>query len=404
MSSVQLRLSAWAGPSLACSVALAFVSIAASQIFLGLAILLFFAGSPQPWRPALHWPPGMRWAAAFLLLTLLAALLSGEARSALPQIRKLFLWALLPLGATLFRSAFHRSLFAYPSLAAVTASALWSFWEYREKWLAAQAAGTDFYLAYVAARITGFMSHWMTFSAHMLLGFCLALALLLYTRRSWATRALLASLCLVFSAAILLAWTRSIWPGLALSSCLLVAYWRPRLLAALPVLALAAYLLAPASTQQRMASIFSPQGQVDSNQHRAVTFSTGTRMILAHPFLGLGPEGPGKHFREYLPPEWQSRPLPEGWYGHLHNVYLQYAAERGLPALFCFLVFVGLNVRLWLQRPSPLRRFALAAVAGLAVSALFEHNLGDSEVLTLFLALLGIGAAAEPPPLAPTEA
>jgi len=24
------------------------------------------------------------------------------------------------------------------------------------------------------------------------------------------------------------------------------------------------------------------------------------------------------------------RPLPDGWYGHLHNIYLQFAAERGI--------------------------------------------------------------------------
>jgi len=27
------------------------------------------------------------------------------------------------------------------------------------------------------------------------------------------------------------------------------------------------------------------------------------------------------------------RPLPIGWYGHLHNIYLQYAAERGIPTM-----------------------------------------------------------------------
>jgi len=115
-------------------------------------------------------------------------------------------------------------------------------------------------------------------------------------------------------------------------------------------------------------------------------------MIAAHPWLGLGPEGPGKHFDEYLAQPRSVKPLPDGYYGHLHNLYLQYAAERGLPALICFLVFVGLNLRSWLQRPSAIRYFALASMAGLAASGLFEHNLGDSEVLTLFLALFGLAA------------
>ena len=35
------------------------------------------------------------------------------------------------------------------------------------------------------------------------------------------------------------------------------------------------------------------------------------------------------------------RPLPRGWYGHLHNIYLQYAAERGVPALVFLLWMIG---------------------------------------------------------------
>ena len=54
-------------------------------------------------------------------------------------------------------------------------------------------------------------------------------------------------------------------------------------------------------------------------------------MIRAHPILGLGPEQVGKVFLAYVPPDILS-PLPKGWYGHLHNIYLQFAAERGLPA------------------------------------------------------------------------
>jgi O-antigen ligase len=182
----------------------------------------------------------------------------------------------------------------------------------------------------------------------------------------------------------------------AAAAIILVASWRPWFLTALPAAGLLLYFAAPASTKARIESVFQPHGQVDSNLHREITRAAGYRMIAAHPLLGLGPEGPGKRFREFLPDEWKTKPLPTGWYGHLHNVYLQYAAERGLPALFCFLLFVASNVRLWLQRPSPLRRFCISAVAALAVSALFEHNLGDSEVLTLFLALFGIGASAEP--------
>jgi O-antigen ligase len=337
----------------------------------------------------------MQWAGAFLVLTLVAAVVSDNPRSALPQVRKLYLWTLLPLGATLLAPGFCRRVLVWPMLLVCAASALWSFWEYWLKWQAAAASGQDFYLAYVADRITGFMSHWMTFGAHMLIGFCLAGALLLFTTQSGPTRFLLSLMVSIFTAAILLGQTRSIWLGLFCSAAMLVFRWRPRALIALPILGLLLFLLAPGVVQTRLASIIRPQGEIDSNSHREVTRQVGFRMIAAHPWLGLGPEGPGKHFDEYLAAPRSVQPLPDGYYGHLHNVYLQYAAERGLPALACFLIFVGLNVRRWWKARGPLQQFALATVAGLAASGLFEHNLGDSEVLAPFLALFGLAAREE---------
>jgi O-antigen ligase len=354
---------------------------------LGLALVLFLSLRERP-----EWPTGMRWAAAFLVLTLLSALVSGDPRSALPQVKKLYLWTLLPLGATLLTHGFPRAAIVWPICLLAGSSALWSFWEYYLKWQAALATGQDFYRAYVADRITGFMSHWMTFGAHMMIAFALAGAILLFIRQTILRRVALGLLLAIFGLAILLGQTRSIWLGLGCVAAVLMACWRPWSLLALPVFAVATYLIAPAPIRSRMESIVRPHGEIDSNEHRAVTREVGWRMIAAHPILGLGPEGPGKQFRQYLSPERAAKPLPDGYYGHLHNLYLQYAAERGLPALFCFLVFVGLNVRSWLQHPSPIRYFALAAMAGLAASGLFEHNLGDSEVLTLFLALFGLAA------------
>ena len=387
MKAVPLSRREMAAMALASSIVLVFCSIAASQICLGVALALFLSLRVRP-----EWPDGMGWAAAFLGLTLVAALASGEPRTALPQIKKLYLWTLLPLGASLLSTGFSRAALVWPMLFLAGCSALWSFVEYNAKWQAAAAAHQDFYLAYVASRITGFMSHWMTFGAHMMIAFSLAGAVLLFTRQSMARRVGLSLLTVVFGMAILLGQTRSIWLGVGCSAAVLLAFWRPWSLAALPVLAVLIYVVSPMPIRDRMESIVRPHGELDSNAHREVTREVGWRMIAAHPWLGLGPEGPGKHFREYLSKERRAKPLPDGYYGHLHNLYLQYGAERGLPALFCFLVFVGINVRSWIMHPSPMRYFALASMAGIAASGLFEHNLGDSEVLTLFLALFGIAA------------
>ncbi len=92
-------------------------------------------------------------------------------------------------------------------------------------------------------------------------------------------------------------------------------------------------------------------------------------------------------------------PLPKGWYGHLHNVYLQYAAERGILALLCV---VWLLIALMRDTRRALTNSLGAAwvqygvlAVGTAVLAegLFEYNLGDSEVLTMFLAVIACGYA-----------
>ena len=63
-----------------------------------------------------------------------------------------------------------------------------------------------------------------------------------------------------------------------------------------------------------------------------VVVNTGAIVEHDHPVLGLGPEGVKTQFDEYVPAD-IPRPLPSGWYGHLHNIYLHYAAERGIPTM-----------------------------------------------------------------------
>ena len=79
---------------------------------------------------------------------------------------------------------------------------------------------------------------------------------------------------------------------------------------------------------------------------------------------------------------------------HLHNVPIQIAAERGLPALAAWLWFV---VSRWSDLWQTLRRRAatrlaggrrLAAMAAMLAAGLFEYNFGDSEFLMLFLVLI----------------
>jgi O-antigen ligase len=107
-------------------------------------------------------------------------------------------------------------------------------------------------------------------------------------------------------------------------------------------------------------------------------------------------------FDRYVPAD-VPRPLPEGWYGHLHNIYLQYAAERGIPTLFALLWMIGkilwdfaraLRGKVAATEARFVLHGAIAVTAAILAEGLLEYNLGDSEVLMLFLAVVAFGYVA----------
>jgi O-antigen ligase len=162
-----------------------------------------------------------------------------------------------------------------------------------------------------------------------------------------------------------------------------------------------ALLFSIAPLRERADSIIQPHGETDSNMHRTITRRTGLRMIEAHPLFGLGPEQVKAQFNEWVPAD-IPRPLPDGWYGHLHNIYLQYAAERGIPTMLAMMWLIGKVLFDFFQR---LRRGiagdarfilhgAIAVILAILAEGLLEYNLGDSEVLTMFLCVVAFGYTA----------
>jgi putative inorganic carbon (HCO3(-)) transporter len=176
-------------------------------------------------------------------------------------------------------------------------------------------------------------------------------------------------------------------------------FWKKWVTALVPVALAALLLLGPHTFRERAESIVHP-GRDDSNQFRTILDRTGVRMIEAHPWFGLGPEMTRIQFMDYLPAD-VPRPLPPGSYMHLHNLYLEYAAERGIPVLLVLLVMLGQI--LWdygkTLRTLPAGRSdirfllhgGIAVVLAILVEGFADVNLGDSEVLTMFLVVVAFG-------------
>jgi putative inorganic carbon (HCO3(-)) transporter len=392
--SVLLRCARWL--TFASAVSIIF-GIAPSQILLALAFAALLASGAQLRLPRIRLP-----LALFLLGTLIALAFSGDVAGGLPQVRKFFVFLeLLVVFSLLRKLQMVRWLFlCWAGAGAIAAIA--GYVQFARKVQEAHLVGRSFYDYYVGERITGFTSHWNTYSAEEMFALIMLASFLLFApgtrRRLW----LWLSCAALMAVAILLAETRAIWIAVAVAGLYLVWFWRRGLVLLAPVAVLAIFLASPAAVRERFTSIYRPKG-VDSNQFRIVTWRTGIHMIEAHPWLGLGPEGPNLHFDEWIPAD-IPRPLPSGWYHHLHNIYLQYAAERGIPTM---LVMMWILIQMLVDFARGLlalppgrsdRRFllhgAIAVILATMVEGVFEYNLGISPVLTMFLVTVGCGYVA----------
>jgi O-antigen ligase len=359
---------------------------------LALAALLF---SGEPLRlPPIKLPLGV-----FLGLTLVAWVFSPDPWiDGSPQIRKFWVFCILLLVFSSLRAlATIRWLFlAWAGFASI--SALRGFVQFATKIQQAHQSGPDTYASYVTQRITGFSSHWNTFSAQEMFALVMLGAMLFFGVRvpkRWVW--ILCGALIAF--ALYLGETRAVWIATAVAGGYLVWFWKRWLVVLVPVLAIVLFLVSPPVMRERFTSLFHPR-DVDSNTFRIIAWNAGVQMIEKHPLLGLGPEGPKYHFKEYVPKEtWDSR--PPGFYEHLHNIYLQYGAERGIPALLVFLWLLGKILFDFWRGLSGLppgpgdRRFllhgAIAMVLAMMVEGLAEVNFGDSEPLTMFLVVVACG-------------
>jgi O-antigen ligase len=361
------------------------VSIAISQILLGGAVLALLLD-----RKKLRWPPVTLPLLLFMGWTLVSLAASPEPRAGLPQVKKFYEYLMLFAVFSAIRTLGEVRWLIYATIAGATLSALWALGQFVR--IYRNTPDLFYYVYSNGSRVTGFMAHWMTFSGITMMALMLAGALILFDRRT----AVLVGAITVMLTGLLAAFQRTMWAGTALGGMCLLWCRKKWLVALVPVTA-AVILAASPLLRDRVLSTFQPQVNiVNSTAHRAALRATGWEMIKAHPLVGVGPEMVSSHFMEYAPPS-VPHPWPTAWSkGHLHNVYYQYAAERGLPALLAMLWFLGRALYdFWLARRAAEGRWmmlaAVASILAVMVAGLAEHNLNDSEPLGVFLSIVACG-------------
>ena len=358
-------------------------SIAVSQIFLAVLVGLWIAsgapGAVGPRTPS-FFPP----LAAYAAWTLLASVpFSLAPVTSLVESREVLLFLVVPVVHGLAHGERARTVVSTALAAGALAAAIgivqYGFLDYD----------------HLGRRPRGSLGHYMTYAGMLMLLIGAALPRLLFeTRdRAWTIAALPA-----LSAALVVTLTRSAWIGAGAGAGLLLVLRDRRLLALAPVAVALFMALAPAQVASRVYSTFDLNDP--TNRDRLAMVTVGAGMVRDHPLTGVGPGMVEAAYDDYRPEHAVNATNP-----HLHNVPLQIAAERGLPALalwgwFIVAVAVDLARRLRESGSRVLAAGALAAVAAMLAAGLFEYNFGDSEFLMLFLVLVTLpaSAAADPAP------
>ncbi|HYG65148.1 MAG TPA: O-antigen ligase family protein [Thermoanaerobaculia bacterium] len=240
-------------------------------------------------------------------------------------------------------------------------------------------------------RIRGTFSHYMTFAGFLLICDLLLLASMTFSdrwRQPWRWVALAA-----VNVALVGSYTRGAWVALGFAVTALLIVRAPRLLLAYVPAAVLFILLAPVPLLQRVGSIADLRDS--SNYDRLCMASAGLTMIQERPLFGIGPEGVKHRYAIYRPATAPRYQVP-----HLHNSFLNLAAERGLPALASYLaltlVSAGLAWRRYVReggRHGPradLWMGVLLALFAFNVAGLFENNWGDTEVQRPLLFVLAL--------------
>jgi O-antigen ligase len=323
--------------------------------------------------------------------TLLSTLFSADIRWGLHEDKQLLLYLIVPASMRLARGA--RATTAVNAIIAVgSVAAIIGIVQYA-------VLGFD----NLNHRPHGLLGHYMTYSGILLLVTCAAGSQLVYRRRDWLWPAVAVPALLV---ALGLTLTRNAWIGAGCAILLLLGLRRRQWLLGVPVI-VAIALLVP-TVRARALSIVDLQDA--TNRDRISMLKSGVAMIKDHPLFGVGPNLVPREYLAHYKRTDAVDPVdqPNSTRAHLHNVPVQLAAERGLPALAIwvwFLVVAVLDLSRLLRKESTaaLAAGALAAVVAMVAAGMFEHNFGDSEFLILFLGLITLPFAAAVAP-APTGA
>ena len=364
------------------------VSIAAAQVLLGVTALLWLtlvlSRRETIEVPAMFWP-----LLAYAGMTLVSTVFSIEPTVSIRDDKQLLLFAIVPIAYRLLRGRHAQTavevVITVGAISAAIGLIQFGILKFDE----------------AGQRPRGALGLYMTYSGQLMLVACVAAARVMFHRGERVWSALVLPALLV---ALITTQSRNAWVGACVGIGLLFVLRDFRLFGLVPVVAALFFAFAPSQIQDRLFSAVQLQHKykdsivteatVQSNRDRIAMARAGVEIIKDHPLTGVGPD-----MLIQVYPGYRHQTAVNQLASHLHNVPLQIAAERGLPALAVWLWFIAVLVRDFIRQRRPpgavfLPTAGLACVVAMLSAGMFEHNFGDSEFLMLFLLLVTLPYAA----------
>jgi O-antigen ligase len=364
---------AFLAASLAGALLFSLISITLMESFLALAFLFWLAAlfrrETKLALPGFFWP-----LLVYAALSIIVCFFSVSPAVSFKDARELLLYLVVPVAMSAAASQRGRAWLMAALLTSGLASSLYSI-------------GYFIIKARPGERIQGFMGHYMTQAGLLLLFASAALSFLLFFRNR--TRWLWGIAFILAIAALSLTLTRSAWVGLVVAAGFILVLYKPKALIILPAVIALFLLASPRTMKRRALSIFNLHNY--GNTLRVEYLRAGWQIIREYPLHGTGPDTVDMVFQnpKYGLSEVSRQNV------HLHNNIVQIAAERGLPTLLAWVVFIVWTfaslLKLLKNKDSmvyPQAAAGAAALLALVTAGLFEYNFADSEITVLFLYLI----------------
>ena len=379
-----------------------YLSIAVSQIALGLALLVML----YRWVFLKEAPPvtGLEKTAAVLALWALVMIpFSTLSSQSLVFFRRFYLFAAIWVAASAATTERRRQLMFGSLLAGSMAISIYGQIHH------AQLAG-----GFLSRRMTVVFNA-MTSGALLMMAILVAVGFLIVPGIGRRTKVVIAVVISPVILGLLMTMTRSAQLGLLAGLGLMLLLAKPRLFGMfLGLLLLVTAVLAVFGENmmsERLWSRINPQYVLagDNTSLRLEMWGGGLEMVKAHPITGVGDRG-----LEEISPDYYTSATNQ-YFGHLHNNIVQMAVIWGIPGLIFgqAFVFAGLwfLVKRWRtlgRRPGGLRAaparsgWVLGAIGvwiSFYIAGLTEWYFGDAETMLIYLAILGCALG----PLDPEE-